>query len=82
MHDILTGSDKDGSCLSDHMDLTCANWTSSGFGVAMLGHADREGNPPVARLPDCRGLYGDRAFVECYPHFPQLLPAGPDRHRG
>jgi hypothetical protein len=30
------------------MDLTCNNWTSSGPGVAMLGHADREGNPPVA----------------------------------
>jgi len=48
MHDILTGSDKDGRAFPTNMDLTCANWTSSGFGVAMLGHADREGNPPVA----------------------------------
>jgi hypothetical protein len=48
MHDILTGSDKDGRAFPANMDLTCMNWTSSGPGVAMLGHADREGNPPVA----------------------------------
>jgi hypothetical protein len=48
MHDILTGSDKDGHAFPAYMDLTCANWTSSGPGVAMLGHVDREGNPPVA----------------------------------
>jgi len=48
MHDILTGSDKDGHAFPPNMDLTCANWTSSSSGVAMLGHADREGNPPVA----------------------------------
>ena len=46
MHDILTGSDKDGRAYPPNMDLTCANWTSSGPGVAMLGHVDREGNPP------------------------------------
>lgn len=48
MHDILTGSDKDGRAYPSNMDLTCRNWTSSDSGVAMLGHADREGNPPVA----------------------------------
>jgi hypothetical protein len=48
MHDILTGSDKDGRAFPPNLDLTCANWTSIGPGVAMLGHADREGNPPVA----------------------------------
>jgi len=48
MHDILTGSDKDGRAFPPNMDLTCRNWTSSDSGVAMLGHADREGNPPVA----------------------------------
>ena len=48
MHDILTGSHKDGRAFPPNMDLTCNNWTSSGPGVAMLGHADREGNPPVA----------------------------------
>jgi hypothetical protein len=48
MHDILTGSDKDGRAFPANMDLTCGNWTSSGPGVAMLGHVDREGNPPAA----------------------------------
>jgi len=48
MHDILTGSDTNGRAFPANMDLTCANWTSSGPGVAMLGHVDREGNPPVA----------------------------------
>jgi hypothetical protein len=48
MHDILTGSDKDGRAFPPNMDLTCQNWTSSSSGVAMLGHADKEGNPPVA----------------------------------
>ena len=46
-HDILTGSDKDGRAYPPNMDLTCGNWTSSAAGVAMLGHADREGGPPV-----------------------------------
>jgi hypothetical protein len=48
MHDIMTGSDKDGRAYPPNMDLTCNNWSSSSFGVAMLGHVDREGNPPVA----------------------------------
>jgi hypothetical protein len=47
MHDIMTGSDKDGRAYPPNMDLTCRNWTSSDTGVTMLGHADREGNPPV-----------------------------------
>jgi collagenase NC10/endostatin len=47
MHDIMTGSDKDGRAFPPNMDLTCQNWTSSSSGVAMLGHADRSGNPPV-----------------------------------
>jgi len=48
MHDILTGSDKDGHAFPANMDLTCRNWSSSGPGVAMLGHVDRSGLPPVA----------------------------------
>lgn len=48
MHDIMTGSDQDGRAFPPNMDLTCRNWTSSDSGVTMLGHADRQGNPPVA----------------------------------
>jgi hypothetical protein len=31
MHDILTGSDKDGRAFPPNMDLTSGNWTSSGL---------------------------------------------------
>ena len=43
MHDILTGSQADGRLATGDKDLTCANWTSSGDGSAMLGHSDRIG---------------------------------------
>jgi len=42
-HDILTGSKADGRAFTDDKDHTCNNWTSSGEGSAMLGHADRDG---------------------------------------
>ena len=43
MHDILTGSKPDGTAFSGDVDRTCANWTSSGAGAAMVGHSDRIG---------------------------------------
>jgi hypothetical protein len=42
-HDILTGSKPDGTAFGDEADRTCANWTSSGAGSAMVGHSDRIG---------------------------------------
>ncbi len=42
-HDILTGSQPDGSAFPPDKDMTCKNWTSSTEGSAMLGHADRMG---------------------------------------
>lgn len=42
-HDILTGSQPDGTAFSGDKDMTCKNWTSSTQGSAMLGHADRIG---------------------------------------
>ncbi|HEU5018379.1 MAG TPA: lectin [Pseudolabrys sp.] len=42
-HDILTGSQADGTAFKDAQDHTCKNWTSSTQGSAMLGHADRMG---------------------------------------
>jgi hypothetical protein len=42
-HDILTGSQPDGSAFTDAEDHTCKNWTSSTDGTAMLGHSDRMG---------------------------------------
>ena len=49
-HDILTGSQADGTAFSGTDDRTCKNWTSSTQGSAMLGHADRTGlteEPPA-----------------------------------
>ena len=43
MHDILTGSQPDGTTFPGNDDKTCGNWTKSGEGVAQLGHHDRRG---------------------------------------
>jgi len=43
MHDILTGSQPDGTAFGADADMTCSNWTSSGKGAAMVGHSDRTG---------------------------------------
>ena len=42
-HDILTGSQPDGTAFAADTDRTCKNWTSSTQGAAMLGHSDRQG---------------------------------------
>jgi hypothetical protein len=42
-HDILTGSQPDGTAFTGPEDRTCGNWTKSGEGSAMLGHHDRRG---------------------------------------
>jgi hypothetical protein len=49
-HDILTGSQPDGSAFAGPDDRTCKNWTSSTQGAAMVGHSDINGpatNPTV-----------------------------------
>jgi hypothetical protein len=43
MHDILTGSQPDGTAFAAGEDRTCGNWTKSGQGAAMVGHSDRQG---------------------------------------
>lgn len=43
-HDVLTGSQSDGTAFAGSEDRTCGNWTKSGTdGSAMLGHSDRTG---------------------------------------
>ena len=42
-HDILTGSQPDGTAFSDGADHTCNNWTSNAAGSAQVGHHDRQG---------------------------------------
>ena len=43
MHDILTGSQPDGTAFAGAEDRTCGNWTKSGEGAAVVGHHDRVG---------------------------------------
>jgi hypothetical protein len=42
-HDILTGSQLDGTAFTDGADHTCKNWASNGEGSAQVGHHDRQG---------------------------------------
>ncbi len=43
MHDILTGSQLNGTAFTGEGYTNCDNWTSSGEGSAQVGHHDRTG---------------------------------------
>ena len=45
-HDILTGTQADGTAFPAGEDMTCGNWTSNGEGSAMVGHHDRRSLQP------------------------------------
>jgi hypothetical protein len=51
-HDVLTGSQADGTAFPGADDRTCKNWTSSTQGAAMLGHLDRRGTNADAPAND------------------------------
>ena len=42
-HDILTGSQPDGTFIAGNVNSTCRNWTQGMDGAAMVGHHDRMG---------------------------------------
>jgi hypothetical protein len=42
-HDMLTGSNPDGTLSTEAADTTCRGWTSFNEGRAMLGHSNRYG---------------------------------------
>ena len=49
-HDILTGTQPDGTAFPAGEDKTCGNWTKGGEGSAIVGHHDRSGldtSPPA-----------------------------------
>jgi hypothetical protein len=48
-HDILTGTQADGTAFPPDKDMTCKNYTSNAEGSVMVGHSDRKGTgtPPV-----------------------------------
>src|SRR5215470_17721642 len=42
-HDVLTGSQPDGTAYPGNINMTCNNWVSGEFGKAGVGHIDRRG---------------------------------------
>ena len=73
-HDILTGTQADGTAFAGDEDRTCRNWTSDGEGSAQVGHHDRQGGGPAptswnashpsrgCSLENLRGTGGDGLF--------------------
>lgn len=60
MHDILTGSDPQGLYSTAGGDTTCANWTSSGEGSAIVGHHDRIGLKDTRHMTSWNSSHGSR----------------------
>nr|WP_204569936.1 hypothetical protein [Arsenicitalea aurantiaca] len=56
-HDILTGSNADGTLAEG---MTCADWTSSGDGSAMVGHHDRAGPDTLATATSWNAAHPSR----------------------
>ncbi len=66
-HDILTGSQPDGTAFTGSEDMTCQNWTSSDAGKAKVGHHDRAAWNSTHDSRGCsqevlRGTGGDGLF--------------------
>lgn len=56
-HDILTGSNADGTLASGK---TCNDWTANGEGQAMLGHHDRMGPDSLATAASWNAAHASR----------------------
>ena len=57
MHDILTGSQTDGTVVADK---TCNDWTNNGEGSAFVGHHDRMGLRDDAPSKSWNASHGSR----------------------
>lgn len=67
-HDVLTGTQPDGTAFGGADDKTCGNWTKGGEGSAVVGHHDRTGldtSPPSLSWNSSHGSRGcsDPALV-------------------
>jgi hypothetical protein len=60
-HDILTGSQPDGTAIAGAVDSTCGNWTKNGAGAAMVGHHDRRGLDDSAPAKSWNSSHQSRA---------------------
>ena len=70
-HDVLTGSQMDGTAWPGNMNLTCNNWTSSTFGSAMVGHIDRRGGQNTVFQRSWNAAHMSRACSQ-----PDLIATG------
>ena len=72
-HDVLTGTQPDGSAFPGTDDKTCGNWTKSGDGAAMVGHIDRQGLPtsPLAEATSWNSSHLSRGCSQ-----PNLVSTG------
>lgn len=59
-HDILTGSDPQELYSTAGGDTTCANWTGSGEGSAIVGHHDRIGLTNSRHMTSWNSSHGSR----------------------
>ena len=59
-HDILTGTQPDGTAATGAQDTTCGNWTKSGEGSAIVGHHDRIGLRDDAPSKSWNSSHGSR----------------------
>jgi len=71
MHDILTGSQPDGTALIKDGDTTCSNWTSSDKGSAVVGHHDRWGLSDTASAVSWNSSHGTKGCSQ-----PALVSTG------
>lgn len=61
MHDVLTGSQDDGTAFPPGEDRTCGNWTKSGAeGAAFVGHHDRIGLNDSAPMKSWNSSHASR----------------------
>jgi hypothetical protein len=59
-HDILTGSQMNGTAFTDTMDHTCNNWTSNSTGSAQVGHSDRMGLADTEQAKSWNSSHGSK----------------------
>lgn len=59
-HDVLTGSQPDGTAFSGSDDKTCGNWTKSADGSAIVGHHDRIGLNDSAPMKSWNSSHGSK----------------------
>jgi hypothetical protein len=72
-HDILTGSQPDGTAFPPDKDMTCKNYTSSTEGSVMLGHSDRNGPATFPTVKSWNAAHPSRGCSQ-----PALISTGGD----